>query len=230
MPRGDVGVPTPGVERSNRAGPIPDRLYVVAPGLDAEHAQRLADAAVRYAQAISPKLSGRMARNLLPVSGTGFFGIRWLDNYTWFQESGIGAFTMRNLAGKTIPMWVDDPTGTEAQKNPKAKTRITESGKRQVLIFRRVGKIGARKFVRRSGVMTSVPQSYPGAPGRIAQREYLAYPGRSTGRIARVAWRPNIGVRWRYPGLQGRFFLHRALEATAKANGIVPRIHADRRA
>lgn len=229
MPRSNVGVPVPLPERGHRAGAIPDRLYVSAPGLDADHARRLANEAVRYAQAISPKLSGRMSRNLLPVSGTGFFGIRWLDNYTWFQENGIGSFTMRNLAGKTIPMWVDDPTGSEAQKNPKAKTRITASGKKQVLIFRRVGKIGARKFARRNGVMTSVPQSYPGAPGRIAQREYLVYPGRSTGRIARVAWRPNIGVRWRYPGLHGRFFLHRALEVTAKANGIVPRVQAEYR-
>lgn len=200
---------------------MPDRLYVLVQGLQAEHAEKLANVAVVRARASCPKLSGRAAKGFQPVFGDGYFGVKWADPYIWYQESGTKPFTMRNLAGKVIPMWIDDPTGTEQTKNPKAKTRVTASGKRQVLIFRKVAKIGARKWVNRKGVRQSVPQSYPGAPGRIAHREWLDYPrSGSTGRIASRWSQPNIGVRWRNPGLMGKNFIRNAIDTTCQDAGL----------
>lgn len=153
------------------------------------------------------------------------------NSYVWFQEQGIRAFTMFSLAGKTIPMWVDDPTGTEREKNPGAKTRTTLSGKVQVLIFRRAAMPGQtikrrRKVADGTYEEYAVPASYPGAPGRIGKREAAqprTTPGRRPGAIARG----NIGVRWRHPGLAPRKFLNHAMTLAAEQGGIVPtRIYA----
>lgn len=204
----------------------PDRLYVLIDGLDEHTAWLLARQAVRLAQRWSPKLTGRSSNNLQPYYGKGFFGIRWLDNYVWFNEAGTRPRVMKNLEGKTIPMWIDDPTGSERLKNPSAKTRVTESGKTQVLIFRRVAKIGARKQVRRKigGTyrMVDVPASYPGAPGRIAKRQHVVYPGNHTGKVAVR----NIGIRWYNPGIKPRHFMHYAVQVVAQASGFgTPEIH-----
>ena len=131
-------------------------------------AAHLAHEAVTIARRNAPKLSGASAKRFTPYFGDGFFGIKWVDSYIFFQEMGIKPFTMKSLAGKVIPLWVSDPTGTERTKNPKAKTRVTASGVTQVLIFRRVGIKGAQKSVLRNGIRRFVPNTnYPGAPGRI---------------------------------------------------------------
>lgn len=205
--------------------PMPDRLYMKLDGIDADRAKFLAVEAVEIARRNAPKLTGVSASRLIPVWGDGVIGIRWLDSYVWFQESGIKPFTMRSLAGKTIPMWIDDPTGKERRANPDAKTRVTASGKTQVLIFRRAARIGATKQVhRRQGgrdVVVTVPQSYPGAPGRIAVREAprpYTTPGRVGGQIAQG----NVGVRWRFPGMAGRQFIHYGLQTACQRHGILP--------
>lgn len=194
---------------------LPNRLVMRVPGIDPRLAFQAAHDATWMARRLAPKLTGSGARMLTPYYFGDEFGIAWPDeaDYMWLQESGISPFTMRALAGRTIPMWVDDPTGSERRDNPKAKTRVTESGRTQVLIFRRVGKIGATKRVRTmGGAMRTVPQSYPGAPGRIATREIAPPypPGRVTGRIA-TGTRPHVGVRWRHPGLHPRSFMQHAL-------------------
>lgn len=178
-----------------------------------------------------PKLTGRAASRMFPLYGSGYFGVGWTDNYVWFQEQGIRPFTMYSLAGKVIPLWVDDPTGTEREKNPKAQVRTTMSGKTQVLIFRKAAMPGQRRTVRRkvaSGQYEeyTVPMSYPGAPGRIGKREAarpFTTPGRTPGAIARG----NVGVRWRHPGLAPRQFLNHSMTLAAEQGGIVAdRIYA----
>jgi hypothetical protein len=204
---------------------IPDRLYVLAPGLDKHKTRPMAYKAAEVARTLSPRLSGRAAEGIKAYWGDGFFGVRWDRPYLWYQEGGIGPFTMRNLAGKTIPMWVDDWTGQLHRANPKAETRITANGRRQIKIFRKAGKIGARK---RAAVRDpqgrlvrwrSVPQSYPGAPGRITHREWKP-PSGTTGRIVRLISRPHVGVRWRHPGLVPREFMQHAIQQVALANGL----------
>ena len=150
----------------------PDRLIMLVPNLKGGRARRLANDAVSQARFIMPKLTGASASRLFPLYGAGYFGIGWLDSYIWYQENGIRPFTMFSLQGKTIPMWVDDPTGQLASQNPRARTRVTMSGKPQVLIFRKAARLGQRRTVRRkvaSGTYEeySVPMSYPGAPGRV---------------------------------------------------------------
>lgn len=204
----------------------PDRIYVLVDGLPMHQAWDLAQQAVRLAQKNAPKLSGRSADQLRPYYGPGFFGIQWLDPYVWYQEAGTRPRVMTNLAGKTIPMWIDDPTGTERAKNPRAQTRTTASGKPQVLIFRKVAKIGERKTAirKRRGTyqLTDVPASYPGAPGRITRRQYVSYPGPSSGKVAVR----NIGVRWYNPGIAPKQFLHHAILTIAAASGFgTPEIH-----
>lgn len=195
---------------------LPNRLVMTVVGLDPKVGLAAAYDATWLAKRLAPKLTGTGASLLRPFFFGEEFGIEWPDeaDHMWMQEVGIGPFTMRTLAGKTVPMWIDDPTGSVARENPKAETRITASGKRQVKIFRRVGKIGATKRVRTAGgAMRTVPQSYPGAPGRIATREVVGPfpPGRMTGRIASPESRPHVGVRWRHPGLHARSFMHHAL-------------------
>lgn len=194
---------------------VPTRMWIEMPGQDALACRRLASSAADIARRNAPKMSGRSARRIRPISGVGWYGLAWSDAYVWYQEEGINPFTMRSLAGKTIPMWIDDPTGAERAKNPRARTRTTASGKTQVLIFRRAAKIGARRRVRRRGAMVDAPASYPGAPGRIAVREAaapLTTPGRVGGRIAVR----NVGVRWRHPGLAPRGFLANGLLQAAQ--------------
>lgn len=198
---------------------IPDRIMMRSPKTLGEN-RRMAQQAVRFGRTLVPKLSGRAAKGMTPYWSQGYFGIRWDQSYLWFQETGIRAFTMTKLAGKVIPMWIDDPTGKEARDNPKAKRR-TISGRRQILIFRKAAKIGQRKRVaRRDGRgrilgYRSVPMSYPGAPGRISQRHPS---GRIAGKPPRAL--PHVGVRWRHPGLEGRGMLQHAMLETAKANGL----------
>lgn len=156
-----------------------------------------------------------------PLYGRGFFGIYFGSNVMWFQENGIRPFTMNSLEGKTIPMWVDDPSGQERVKNPKAKVRTTASGKIQVLIFRKVGRKGQFKTVTRNGIKVQVPTSWPGAPGRIGMREAAAPRTRGGTFGGRIAG-GNIGVRWRHPGLAARLFMNNALTLAAGNNGIVP--------
>lgn len=205
----------------------PDRMIMTVEGLTPKDARRCANNAVTEARRRMPKSSGNSASRVTPMYGNGYFGIRWQDSYVWFQENGIKAFTMRSLAGKLIPMWIDDPTGAERLKNPKAKTRVTVSGKSQVLIFRKAANFGARKTVYRRSkvtgqmVRTDVPQSYPGAPGRIGVRQAgapMTTPGKTGGQIAGG----NSGVRWRHPGLQPRFFLNSGMTVAALKNGIQP--------
>ena len=209
----------------------PDRLIMLVPGLKGGRARLIANIAVREARRVMPKLTGRAASRLFPLYGTGFFGIGWADQYVWFQEQGIRSFTMWNLAGKTIPMWIDDPTGEELQRNPRARTRVTLSGKAQVLIFRRAALPGTMKTVRRKvadGTYEEyqVPAAYPGAPGRISNRQAgqpNTTPGKTGGQIAQG----NVGVRWRHPGLAPRLFLNHAVTLAAEQAGIVPaRIYA----
>jgi hypothetical protein len=178
----------------------------------------LASDAAKEARLLAPKLSGASAARIVPISGEGWYGLRWASSYLWFQNQGIRPFTNKALAGKMIPMWIDDPTGSESKKNPKAKTRITRSGKKQVLIFRRAAPIGATKTAMRGkGVnrrAVTVPASYPGAPGRIGRREAgtpWTTPGRRGGSIAKG----NVGTRWRHPGLGPRFFLQQGIEQAA---------------
>jgi hypothetical protein len=209
----------------------PDRLIMVVHGLKGPRARSMANDAVRQARQLMPKLTGYSASRIYPLYGAGYFGIGFLDSYVWFQENGIRPFTMFSLAGKTIPMWIDDPTGEMAQKNPRAQTRVTMSGKPQVLIFRKVAQLGQRKTVRRKVANAtyeehSVPMSYPGAPGRIGVRQAgqpYTTPGKMGGRIASG----NVGVRWRHPGLAPRMFLNRSMTVAAQRAGIIPtRIYA----
>lgn len=201
----------------------PDRLFMDSPGLDPGMARTAAQYATYLARQDCPKLSGQSAFNIVPIWGRGYFGLHFLD-YIWVQNVGAKPQTMRWLAGKTIPMWIDDPTGVERRKYPKAKTRTTASGRVQVLLFRRAANFGERKLVKKKvgGIETQrwVPKSYPGAPGRIALREAPApftTPGRIGGRIASG----NIGVRWYFPGLKPRGFLDHAIQEAATYYGIL---------
>jgi hypothetical protein len=190
---------------------IPTGVVMEIPGLAAPTARVIGQDALDLARLRSPKLSGASTARLYVLAGTGYFGIGWRDDYVWYQEQGIRAFTMRSLAGKTIPMWIDDPTGIERQRNPRARTRVTASGKTQVLIFRKAAPIGSRKQIRgRFGTLIWVPRAYPGAPGRIARREAAA-PETTPGRVGGAVARGNVGVRWRHPGLIGRGFLQQSL-------------------
>jgi hypothetical protein len=211
--------------------PRPDRLIMLIPGLKGSRAHNMASTAVREARRVMPKLTGRAASRLFPLYGSGFFGLGWADSYVWFQEQGIRPFTMFSLAGKTIPMWIDDPAGEERQRNPRARTRLTMSGKTQVLIFRRAAMPGEARTVRRKVAPGTyeeytVPASYPGAPGRIGRREAES-PWTAPGRLGGQVARGNIGVRWRHPGLAPRLFLNHAMTLAAQQGGIIPtRIYA----
>lgn len=199
----------------------PSKMFMRVPGLRSDAARRLADQAVVYAQRDCPKMSGRGSGGITPYYGPGFFGVSWKDDYLWWQDQGVKPRTMRSLAGKVIPMWIDDPTGKERQANPKAKTRTTVNGRTQILIFRKVAPIGSRKTIRKKvgGVMktVTVPRSYPGAPGRITTREVLAPIG---GKVAGQIAKGNGGVRWRFPGLQGRYFLEHAVITAGAESGL----------
>lgn len=205
-------------------GMIPTRMWVEVPMLSAFETRPISEDATDIARRNMPKFSGALARELEPISGVGFYGVRWTSPAVWFQEVGIRGFTMRTLHG-TIPMWVKDPTGEERRKNPRAKVKIGEDGVPRVLIFRWASAPGQRKTVIRNGVPVSVPRSYPGAPGRINVRETAApftRAGKIGGQIAGGlgATRGNIGVRWHHPGLVGRSFIYRGLVQAAHHAGV----------
>lgn len=209
----------------SQSTPTPTRIYMRINELHAAEAFYVAQSAVEYAQTIAPKATGGSSAKFIPIWGEGYFGISWSDAHVWYQEMGIRPFTMNNLAGKTIPMWIDDPYGELRRKNPKAETRDLGGGRIQVHIFRRAALKGQRKTVkrRRNGriEVVEVPASYPGAPGRIANRE-AARPWTTEGRIGGAIARRNIGVRWRHPGLHARFFLREGLRRAAVLHGLQP--------
>jgi hypothetical protein len=186
-----------------------------------QDAQYLAFDAVARARQTMPRVTGAHARRVRPIYDRGHFGVYWPDKADWFMEHGSKPRTMKNLQGKTIPMWVADPDGSIRQKNPKTKVRTTEDGRLQVLIFRRAAKIGQRKTVRKRNKVTgametsTTPASYPGAPGRIARRTPGGF-GPSGGQIARG----NVGVRWYNPGIRAMGFFNSALAETAFEAGL----------
>jgi hypothetical protein len=206
----------------------PDRMIMVEQGLSAGVARSAAREAVRQARRKMPKLTGASARALQPLYGKGYFGIQWASPVVWYQDHGTQPFTMKSLGGKIIPMWIDDPTGTERKNNPKAKVRVTESGKVQILIFRRAARIGQRirKYKRdpKTGLKTLLsdkPASYPGAPGRISRRE-AGRPWTAPGKRPGAIKQGNVGVRWRHPGLHPRSFLNTSMTLGAQKAGMVP--------
>lgn len=183
--------------------------------------------AIRERRVVSVRDVGEQMVMLLETTEHTYMseGMASHNSYVWYQDNGIRPFTMYSLAGKTIPMWIDDPTGTERLRNPRAQVRVTLSGKTQVLIFRRAAQIGQRKTVRTRVAgqweTRTVPMSYPGAPGRIGRREAgqpHTTPGRTGGQIAEA----NVGVRWRHPGLAPRKFLNRAMVLASQRGGILP--------
>lgn len=193
---------------------MPDRLYVWDQGLRRGVARSLAWESLREARKNLPKLSAEGQKSLYAIWGVGYFGIGWRLDYIWYQEAGIRPFTMHSLEGKVIPMWVDDPRGDVERENTtrssKPETRTTPSGRKQTLIFRRAGKKGD---LRRDGE----PQSYPGAPGRIARRE-ARRPATRAGKTPGAIAKGNTGVRWRHPGLKPRWAITTVLESIAEQN------------
>jgi hypothetical protein len=206
------------------AGP-PDRMIMIMPDLGRQEAVYLGYEAVSLARQMMPRVTGATASRLAPIYGDGYFGIYFPDAQTWFMERGTKAFTMRSLAGKTIPMWVNDFDGSTRRKNPKAETRETEDGRTQVLIFRRAAKMGQRKLVRKvdkvSGqiITTTTVASYPGAPGRISRRQPAA-PWTPSGATGGQIASGNVGVRWRHPGIKSMQFLNSALARTVFEAGM----------
>lgn len=201
------------------AAGLPDRLVMLA-DVSREEAFYLATNAVYIARQTMPRVTGATANRLASIAADGYFGIYFPDAQTWFMEGGTRAFTMRSLAGKTIPMWVSDTDGSIRKNNPKAKTRTTEDGRLQVLIFRKAAKMGQRKVVKRKDpitgqvVLRTTVASYPGAPGRINRRQPgqpFTPEGATGGQVARG----NVGVRWRHPGIQAMQFLNGALASAA---------------
>jgi hypothetical protein len=206
---------------------VPDRLVMDIDPSYADMASELAFTALAAARANAPKLSGASSENMAPIwddeGQDTWFGIIWEDDYVWWQNQGTNAFTMTHLEGRTIPMWIDDPDGSERQANPKAQVRMTKSGRTQVLVFRKVARKGQYKTVARhvrgQERLVNVPASFPGAPGRISRREApwpRTAPGRVGGRIAKG----NVGVRWRHPGLFARNFLHYGLRRACDDSGV----------
>lgn len=205
--------------------PVPTRIYMVVRDLPAADARYVAESAVEMAKLLAPKASGESSSKFSPIWGDGYFGIAFSDAHVWYQEMGIRPFTMHNLAGKTIPIWADDPDGKLRSENPRAEVRNLPGGRVQVLIFRKVALKGQRRNVVRKvrGVeqVVSVPMSYPGAPGRIANRE-AAQPWTTEGRVAGAIARRNVGVRWRHPGMYGKYFMREGLRRAAVSHGLDP--------
>lgn len=198
---------------------IPDRFYMYIEGLAEDDAEIVAKRAANYAKFLSPKLTGKGAKQIEPIWGEEYIGLYFPAPHMFYQDAGISPFTMRNLAGKTIPMWIDDPDGEVKRENPKAEQRTMANGRVQTLIFRKAAPIGSRKSVVRNGKVMDVPRSYPGAPGRIDKREpegKVVRGAKVGGRIARH----NVGVRWRHPGLRRKGYLRQALELAADDYGL----------
>ena len=209
--------------------PAPDRAFMVIKGLSRADAYEMALEAVAEARRKMPKLTGASADRLEPLYDKGLFGILWQDSYVWYQDHGIRPFTMNNLAGKTIPMWVNDPSGALRAKNPKAKTRTTVDGRVQTLIFRKVAVKGQskQKYVTnpktgRRELVGNKPASYPGAPGRINVRNAKGALSSDGAKIGGQIGKGNVGVRWRHPGLAPKLFINNALTLVSQWNGIIP--------
>lgn len=214
----------PALQPESQLAPKPNRVVMlVAPGASLFTNAVLAQRALERARAGMPKVTGHLASTLQPVYGEGFFGLYFPDRITYFLERGTQPFTMKNLAGKTVPMWIDDPTGAERRANPKAKRRVTRDGRTQILIFRKAASKGAKKTVYRTerGVLRAVqvPRSYPGAPGRIVRREAKA-PATTPGKVGGQIAARNVGVRWRHPGIGAREFLNMAVTTVALDVGL----------
>lgn len=107
-------------------------------GLTPGDARVLSEKAQFYAFRRAPKLSGISSKDIATISGMGYFGLKWKHEYIWLQNRGFNSFTM-NTKGKTIPLWIDDPTGTELKKNPKSQIRIMGTRK-QILIIRKANR------------------------------------------------------------------------------------------
>jgi hypothetical protein len=190
----------------------PDRILMLIDGADIQMTEEMARTAVSYAQSSMPKISGHLSASLKPAFGENYWGIYFPDKRAWYLEKGTNPFTMNSLAGKIIPMWVDDPDGSVAKdEGRKAQTRITVDGRHQTKIFRRAARKGQRKMVEKNGRLISVPMSYPGAAGRISSRG-------GQGRISSG----NVGVRWRHPGIGGRDYLNNAMFDASIAHGVDP--------
>jgi hypothetical protein len=187
----------------------PRQAVMGVDGLLESDAAIVANRATWLCRQYLPKVTGAAAASVTALFGPGWFGVEWTHDSVWFMESGTHPHTMRSLAGKVVPMWINDPEGKERAKSPKAKTRTTADGRDQTLIFRRCATPGARKNVWRNEggrmVRVSVPQSYPGAPGRIAvnRSQGLIRAGDLNPRARNPGWIAprNVGVRWRHPGL-----------------------------
>lgn len=210
----------------------PDLLVMEIDQLDQYEARNLAIDALFRARQQMPRVTGQTASRMQPFYETGWFGIWFPDAHTWFMERGTRPRTMYSLAGKTIPMWVDDPTGEARRANPKIKVRATEDGRTQVLIFRRAARVGQRRTNRKVNKVTGAvttwtsPMSYPGAPGRIAVRAPGA-PWTPAGQRGGQIGRGNGGVRWRHPGVRAMGFMNAALaEAAFDAGLIVGTVYA----
>jgi hypothetical protein len=198
----------------------PDSMIMVVPEVDRDEAGYLAQDALYRARQRMPRVTGMTASRLSPISGSGFFGLSF-PREAWFMERGTQPFTMRSLAGKTIPMWITDTDGSLRRKSPKAKVRRTEDGRTQVLIFRKAAPIGARKrVVSKYGNPYMAPAAYPGAPGRINRRQPGA-PFTPTGAQGGAIAAGNTGVRWRHPGVRSMQFLNNALAEAAFDAGLI---------
>jgi hypothetical protein len=189
---------------------VPDRMIYIVSGLNRYQAHRVARRAVVEVRRRAPRLTGISAKRITPIWGDGWFGVEWAQPYVWYQNRGTRPLTRYDLAGKTVPMWINDPDGQVQRENPRSRTRVTADGRRQTLIFRRAARPGERKWVIRGGVRVSVPRSYPGAPGRIARR-------RASGEIETG----NVGVRWRHPGLRERAFIETGMNSAVLRFGLI---------
>lgn len=201
----------------------PRQAVLGIPGLGVVEAEPVARRASELAMRYLPRATGAAAATVFPIFGPQWFGVEWSHDSIWFQESGTKPHTMRNLAGKTIPMWVKDRDNKLRTSNPKIKTRTRrDTGEVEVLIFRKVAAIGQRKDVWRmvDGQLRQVsrPASYPGAPGRIAVNRSKGllragdtmYGASNPGQISKG----NVGVKWRHPGLEaGRYIARGVMDA-----------------
>lgn len=203
----------------------PRQAILGVAGMPTEETEAVAERAVELTRQYLPRATGAAAATVFPIYGPEWFGVEWQHDSIWFQESGTRPHTMKNLSGKTIPMWVKDRDGSLRQKNPKIETRVRQdTGETEVLIFRRAAKQGQRREEWRmvDGTLQQVskPASYPGAPGRIAVnrsrgiiRAGDTMYGGNPGQIAKG----NVGVRWRHPGLEaGRFVANGVYDAASE--------------
>ena len=206
----------------------PHQAVMGIPGMDIEQAELVATKALERTKDYLPRATGGSSATLATIFGHEWFGLEWDADAIWYQEEGIKPFTMRSLAGKTIPMWVKDRDGSMRTKNPKIKQRTrADTGEIEVLIFRKAAQLGARKesckVIKGKLVQQNVPASYPGAPGRIAVnrsqgviRQGDVDPNASNpGQIAKK----NVGVRWRHPGLDAGRYMVRGMTDAAEYFG-----------